>query len=287
MARQGNIVFDLSKCDHCGLCLKACVGRVIDHAHARVEVEHCILCGHCLAICPRGALSLAGHPLPEEGAGLPLPAHGVSPDAFERLVRGRRTMRAFKDEDIDPGTLRSILELLRYAPTGTNSQGVHMSVLGTRRAVGDFSRGMMGFFQRVAALAPLFLPLIALVLGPRRAKKAAGFSGRYFRRWREGEDVLCHGAPCLLVFHASGSSSTPEQDCLIWAATASLHAETLGLGSCYNGFIVYGLRFHRPSRAFLRMPRGHRAYAALLLGKPALKYLRVPPRAPLRAEFID
>ncbi len=282
MRPSGTIQFDVSKCTRCGLCVSVCIGRVIHPETASVDHTGCIRCGHCLAVCPEGALSLGG------SSGLPLDGAGATVEAFETLVRTRRSYRIFRDADVPREKLDRLLALLAYSPTGTNSLAVRVAVIPDRDGVKRFVDGMMGFFMRIAGIFanPLLRPIVSLVIGPAIARKALGFANRYFGRYRAGEDVLAHGASAILVFHASRSASTPDQDCVIAATVAALHAETLALGACFNGFIVQGLKYGAALRKAIGIPKGDRAYAALLLGTPGVSYRRIPPRPPVEARFI-
>ncbi len=282
MRPSETIQFDASKCTRCGLCVSVCVGRVIHPETSSVDHSGCIRCGHCLAVCPDGALSLGGD------RGLLLGATEASADAFEALVRARRSYRIFRDADVPREKLDRLLALLAYSPTGTNSLAVRVAVIPDRAGVKRFADGMMGFFMRVARIFgnPLLRPLVSLAVGRAAARKALGFAKRYFGRYLAGEDVLAHGASAILVFHAPRSASTPDQDCVIAATIAALHAETLELGACFNGFIVQGLKYGAALRKAIGISKGDRVYAALLLGIPGVSYRRIPPRPPVEARFL-
>ncbi|MCB6346809.1 4Fe-4S binding protein [Enterocloster lavalensis] len=44
-------------CDGCGLCLSQCPQNCIDSSRTpyKIQAEHCLHCGNCVEICPRGA----------------------------------------------------------------------------------------------------------------------------------------------------------------------------------------------------------------------------------------
>ena len=49
------VTIDQEKCIHCGLCKKACILTRFcgfDSLEQAAE-QHCINCGHCVAVCPR------------------------------------------------------------------------------------------------------------------------------------------------------------------------------------------------------------------------------------------
>ena len=62
---MSHFIIDQDKCKRDGICAAECPMRIIefkaDHVPTPVEnaEELCIHCGHCVAICPHGAFSLA------------------------------------------------------------------------------------------------------------------------------------------------------------------------------------------------------------------------------------
>jgi hypothetical protein len=75
-------------------------------------------------------------------------------------------------------------------------------------------------------------------------------------------------------------------DAYIWATYTSIHANTLGLGTCFNGFITNAMERSKAMHKSFGIPDGHQVYAALLLGHPKVKYIneagREKPKAVLR-----
>jgi len=57
MEHKNPIYSEETRCRDCYRCIRECpvkAIRVID-GEAEVMAEHCILCGHCVAVCPVGA----------------------------------------------------------------------------------------------------------------------------------------------------------------------------------------------------------------------------------------
>lgn len=62
--------------------------------------DSCTLCSHCLSVCPAGAIRHSGlDPLRIKRIGKAL----VSPEAYETVVRGKRSIRHYKDRPV-PGS---------------------------------------------------------------------------------------------------------------------------------------------------------------------------------------
>lgn len=61
------LTIDESKCKQDGICAAECPRRIItqeDEASypqvAEADEAYCMVCGHCVAVCPHGALSVTG-----------------------------------------------------------------------------------------------------------------------------------------------------------------------------------------------------------------------------------
>ena len=57
---MGIIDFKATKCKHCYKCVRYCDVKAIMIKDERAEImpDKCILCGHCLQICPQSAKTL-------------------------------------------------------------------------------------------------------------------------------------------------------------------------------------------------------------------------------------
>lgn len=57
MTASGPVRTDKADCRDCYRCIRECVPKAIDVAdgHARIRSERCVLCGHCVSVCPVGA----------------------------------------------------------------------------------------------------------------------------------------------------------------------------------------------------------------------------------------
>lgn len=62
MEKKHQVIIDKDKCVGCGLCKKDCVGFDIDIVDGKAVScgKSCIMCGHCEAICPQGAVTITG-----------------------------------------------------------------------------------------------------------------------------------------------------------------------------------------------------------------------------------
>ena len=115
---------DQELCNQCGACVDDCPFHIIELAPDYpalnpARAHHCIRCQHCLAVCPTGALSILGL-RPEDS--LPLPESLPAADRVAALIRGRRSIRSFRPEPLDPHQIDHLLRTVANAPTGKNSR---------------------------------------------------------------------------------------------------------------------------------------------------------------------
>lgn len=138
-------------CISCGLCARDCPHAIIelqDDYPVVVNEEKCLRCGHCLAVCPQGAISVLGrHPSSSATLQGNLPSHLH----LETLIKGRRSVRHYKDKDIDPGLLKELLDISSHAPTGTNSQKLLLTVMDKRESVRAFREELYARLNELAA----------------------------------------------------------------------------------------------------------------------------------------
>ncbi len=61
---EGGLLWDESKCVHCGKCIEACnhyANSFDENGKYSVNFHHCTNCTHCVKVCPTGAISLDAH----------------------------------------------------------------------------------------------------------------------------------------------------------------------------------------------------------------------------------
>ena len=106
-----DFTIDRQLCTKCGECVADCPARIIDMTDdgPAITPENetgCYRCQHCLTICPAGAVSIFG--LRAEDS---VPLSGNLPDAghVEILMKGRRSVRRYKEENLEPEVLQRLL----------------------------------------------------------------------------------------------------------------------------------------------------------------------------------
>ena len=99
---------------------------------------------------------------------------------------------------------------------------------------------------------------------------------------RQGKDRLFYHAPAVILAHAESWDRSASFNCSVALYNCSLMAHTLGLGCCFNGFLVNAVNHSSTIKRWLGMPAGHKCYSAMTLGFSDVRYLRLVRRNPAK-----
>jgi len=137
-----SFVVDDERCIRCGRCAKDCIAEIIEQKgkalpSIKPELEDdCLQCQHCLAVCPKGAISILGR---DPVASVPLQPDALpSLSQMNALVRGRRSVRHYLDENVDSALLKQLLAAVANAPTGVNQRELSFIVIDDKSTMHRF-----------------------------------------------------------------------------------------------------------------------------------------------------
>jgi nitroreductase/NAD-dependent dihydropyrimidine dehydrogenase PreA subunit len=278
-------------CIGCKKCVAICPSFVLDMVEAKAVVvrgDWCIGCEHCGAVCPTGAILHEEkyfdiHPKKGE-----VPA--VSSEALELLLRERRSVRIYTHDPVPEEVLEKILDAGRYAPTGSNSQNVHYVVLKSPDQITELQKRTIRFyeklFSRIRGRFGMFL--LFLFAGRKTAeylRESLPKMEYANEQMKQGKDRLFYHAPVIILAHAESWEPSSAFNGSVALYNCSLMAHTLGLGCCFNGFLVNAVNRAPKIKGWLGIPADHKCYSAMTLGFPDAKYLRLVHRHPPKVRF--
>src|SRR5512136_311030 len=118
---------NVEKCNRDGICVEACGRRLIEMGKpdslptliAGLE-ELCINCGHCVAVCPTGALTL-NTMRPEDCPQIEKELL-INLEQAEQFLRSRRSIRNYMDKPVERDKLNKLIQVSGYAPSAHNSR---------------------------------------------------------------------------------------------------------------------------------------------------------------------
>lgn len=253
-------------CVQCGLCVQDCAFGILemDEFPRMTNKDGCMKCQHCLAVCPVGAISILGKS-PDEST--PLKGNMPSEEHMATLIKGRRSVRQYKPEGLDPEQIQKLLDIAWHAPTGVNSKSVHVTLMDDPVQVKAFSDEIYARIEDDFKNGTL---------------PEASIS-RYFEwaiKARErGIDLIFRGAPHFIVVSAPRSAPCHVADTHIFLSYFELMARSMNIGTLWNGILRTTISVVYPDlREKLGIPDDHELGYAMVFGRPAVKYQRTVER---------
>lgn len=274
------VIVDTEKCIGCGACEKDCLLSEIHVIEGKAVPNNktCFNCGHCVAICPVGAV----RPQTGEEEVVPMTAEEcrVDTDNLMNSFRFRRTIRTFQNKKIDRKDLEKILEAGRISPTGMNSQEIRFVV---------FDKDLKELTERgLQALSDLAEDYFA---DPEAPKAMVAYSHMWKRMnkqyFEEGIDRLFYDPAAVVVVLANTKYNklTPPIDGAIACANMEMLARSMGMGTCYIGFLLRAVLKDPSLKEFIGLKEHEELITAFSIGYPGVKYYRTVPRKKDKVEW--
>jgi len=187
------------------------------------------------------------------------------------LICARRSCRAYKEEQVEWGLLKQVLEAGRMAPSGMNVQQCHFIVLQKPELLEKVRR------------------LIQQIFAAMEAEGANHALARAVSLAKENKHSFFYGAPTLIVVANKRANANNVADSAAALQNMMLMATALGLGNCW----VNNLRWNGdvpPVRQFLEeigVQEDEAVYGALALGYAAVQLKKAPPRSGNKVDILD
>lgn len=274
------ITIDPKKCRKDGLCAVVCqkvfVRETAGDTPKVARPELCHSCGHCVLICPAGAIRHEEHPpgLVHEVRTHVLPSY----DQVLEMMRTRRSTRTFFDRQVEKEVIEKVIDAARYAPSAKNSQSTRYMVIQDRDLLRAISLTTAEWLGRVARqLRNPAARAFYRLKGEGDVEEISRWITQFdliLQKTREGRDMVLFGAPALILFHADRFVRLADVNANLALQNATLAASSLGLGSFYTGYVLLACTRERRVSKLLGLPKGHRVYGGLALGYPAVVFSR-------------
>ncbi len=271
---------DLDKCIGCGLCEEDCLLgeiKVVD-GKSHPNNKTCFSCGHCVAICPVNAVTMQENA--DDVVEMSDKDCEIDSEKLLNLIKFRRTIRKFKPDKINKADFETVLEAGRVSPTGMNSQEIRFVVFQDelKKLTED----------SLTALNDLAVDTLADENSPKAMKAYAHmWKNMYKQYFEDGTDRLFYSPAAVVVVIANTKYNklTPPIDAAIACANMELVARTLGLGTCYIGFLKRAVLKAPEINELIGIKPHEELITAFSIGYPDVKYYRTVPRKKDKVEW--
>lgn len=263
---------DAEKCTKCGICIKNCPGYlIIDNNEIKANEDSlfgCIQCGRCMMTCPNNAISVQGEAISKEDV-IDLTQSDINFLQLQSLLLKRRSIREYKQEDVPKELIEKIIEAASTSAVSIPPTEVKILVINGRDKVQQFADDVVNsfkvFFKKVKILK-LFKPFMKKEIYKFFNEFVIPLTKETVKQRENGKDILLYNAPCVILFYKRNLAD--KEDAIIAATTATIAAETLGLGTCIIGSVPPTMNKNKKLRAKYGIPKDEDVSTALILGFP-------------------
>lgn len=178
-------------------------------------------------------------------------------------IRNRRSTRMFLPEQIAEESLKSIIEAGIYAPSASNQQPWHFTVIQNKELLDELNSKFKQF--------------------------AKNSDSEYIRKVGNNENFhVFYKAPTVILVSGDENNNYASVDCAAAVENMLIASESLGIGSCWVGFISYLLNSDEGVELVgkLGIPKGFKQIHSVCLGNKKTTANNAPSRKENTINYI-
>lgn len=260
---------DRNLCIGCGVCVKDCFPGdiVMEDNCAKINNKTCIECGHCIAICPTNAITTDHYDM-DEVVDYAKETFDINADNLLNFIKFRRTIRQFKDQEVEVEKLTQIIEAGRFTQTAGNMQDVSYVVV--KDHIDELKELTFESLKNIAEHM-----LANLTPETMNYKYYAMKWIDMYEAYKENpaNDNLFFNAPTLIIITAKA-----EINGALASSNMELMTNALGLGTFFSGFFTRAAKDNDDIKKLLGISEGKEIVACMVIGYPDVTYKRTAPR---------
>ncbi|MEG6520350.1 nitroreductase family protein [Desulfotomaculum sp. 1211_IL3151] len=257
-------------CIGCGQCVQDCFPNDIERIDGKAQVKNrnCIKCGHCIAICPKRAISTDEYNM-EEVKEYNRDEFSVGAEQLLNFIKFRRSVRQFRDKEVEKEKILQIIEAGRFTQTGSNLQDV--SYIVVREGLPELKALTYETLKKMGEHL-LDQPTPGAKLLRRYAKMWVDMYQAFQKNPHEN-DRLFFNAPAIIIVTANSQINGA-----LASSNMELMTNALGLGTFFSGFFVRAAQQSKKIMDFLNIEGDRQVVTCMVIGYPNVKYYRTVPR---------
>jgi nitroreductase/NAD-dependent dihydropyrimidine dehydrogenase PreA subunit len=287
------IEIDSTKCNKCGFCFEVCPNYVLALSEGQeIQVrypEQCCVCGHCVAVCPENALL---HKEISIDKFEDLPVTQIPPENMRDLLLSRRSIRVFKENPVPKEIIEQLIEVGIHAGTSSNGQTENFVIIQDRKLLSELEKMVIEVLWNKGMKylgSEIGQKLAKTKLGDEMLRQAVPYHHIINHRRQNNQlaGMVFRNAPVVMVVHGLRTNFMAYANCSIAARNMEIMAKTVGLGTCWVGFLSLAAHLAKKKiERYLKIPDDHSIYGAIMVGYPKFEYRKVIPRKEREVRWI-
>ncbi len=282
--KTAEIKINSERCKGCGSCVTVCKDSnlVIENGTVRISrtsVFGCFGCGHCAAICPNDVIEVNGRTMtPEDFFDFQYDEESAGYKELLSLYQKRRSIREFKNKEIESELIDKILYAAKTSPMGLPPSDVNVLVINSKEKNREFAKDFCEYLEGLKWIASdWFLTFMRPFYGKELTAMFRDFLKPLFNIYtsgmRKGVNNVNYDAPLSMYFY--GTVYSDPADPIVAATTAMYAAESLGLGTCLLGGVHPFIQKGKKAEKFRKkygIKNTSKEGLILIIGYPDVKY---------------
>jgi ferredoxin len=228
--------------------------------------KRCILCGHCIAVCPVDAILHENLGEVETFSGIDNPSSIASYDTIYKFLRTIRAVRRYKKDKVPDVLLERVFNAMKHAPTGANVRSEKITIVSDPEKLKELSN-----------------TIIEALMSDSSWK--GRFANTFKTLEKEFEIPAFFDAPHLIVVHSPMPMMINYIELGNIITYGRIAAQALGLGTCFIGWTQMANEINPKIKKLVRATGN--TLCGFTLGYPDVKYYQIPPRVPLKIRKIS
>ena len=178
-------------------------------------------------------------------------------------ILSRRSTRAFGKDQIKQEELKVIIDAAIYAPSATNKQPWHFTVVQNKDIIDRLSSAFK--------------------------EHAINSDNEYLNKFGNNQNFhVFYNAPTVVIVSGDENMRSAPVDCAAAVENMLIAAESLSVGSCWIGLITYLLNSEKGEDFIkeLQIPKGYKQIHAVALGYKKSRSATAPERKENTVNYI-
>jgi nitroreductase len=227
----------------------------------------CIMCGHCIAVCPKKAVTYEG--FGDESytfQGINNLSDYIPYERMYNFLRANRSIRRYKREKLPKSLINKVILAMECAPTSANLRAERFAVISDKEQLKLLSEAIEEELLKNQATRSMY-------------EESFEIKSKLY------EYQIYFDAPHVIFVYTSGNTPMDHYNIANTVTYGRLAAQALGLGTCYNGWTQIAFQNNRKLTKIAGI-RG-RSWGVFTLGYPDVDYYRCPPRSHKKVKSFE